>query len=288
MLGSHPGAYDDRMLRTASALARSTHPGPTVAVTTIAVALGVGVGLSLWQLLVLGLAFLLGQASVGLSNDWIDADRDRAVGRTDKPVAAGQLDDAVARNAAIVTAVAAVALTLPLGPAATVAHAAFIGSAWAYNLGMKSTPLSVVPYVVSFGLLPLIVTLALTEPALASPWAMLAGSLLGVAAHFANVLPDLDDDRATGIRGLPHRLGRRPSGFVIAGSLAAASTSIVVGPGPAPAYYYVGLALSVALAAVCAVLLARAEPTRLIFRLIIAGALVNVLLLALSGERLLA
>ncbi|MDJ0335460.1 UbiA family prenyltransferase [Salinibacterium sp. G-O1] len=276
------------MLRTASALARSTHPGPTVAVTAITVILGAGVGLSPGQLLVLGLAFLLGQASVGLSNDWIDADRDRAVARTDKPVAAGQLDDAVARNAAIIAAIAAVALTLLLGPAATVAHAAFIGSAWAYNVGLKSTWLSALPYVVSFGLLPLIVTLARSEPALASPWALIAGSLLGVSAHFANVLPDLDDDRATGVRGLPHRLGRRTSGFVIAGSLAAASTSIVVGPGPGPAFLYVGLALSVALAALCAVLLARAEPTRLIFRLIIAGALVNVLLLALSGERLLA
>ncbi len=286
--GFHVGAYDDRMLRRASALARSTHPGPTVAVTAITVILGVGVGLTPWQLVVLGLAFLVGQASVGLSNDWIDADRDRAVGRTDKPVATGQLDAAVARNAAVATAILAVALTLLLGPAATVAHTVFIGSAWAYNVVLKSTPLSVLPYLISFGLLPLIVTLARTEPALASPWAVLAGSLLGASAHFANVLPDLDDDRATGVRGLPHRLGRRSSGLIIAGALAAASVSIVVGPGPPPAYYYIGLALSLVLAAACAVLLARAKPTRLVFRLIIAGALVDVVLLALSGARLLA
>src|SRR5665647_499792 len=29
------------------------------------------------------------------------------------------------------------------------------------------------------------------------------------AAHLANVLPDLGDDVATGIRGLPHRIGAR-------------------------------------------------------------------------------
>lgn len=276
------------MLRTASALARSTHPGPTVAVTAITVILGVGVGLAPWQLVVLGLAFLLGQASVGLSNDWIDADRDRAVGRTDKPVASGALDDSAARTAAIVVAIAAIVVTLPLGPAATAAHAAFIGSAWTYNAGLKSTPLSVVPYLVSFGLLPLIVTLARSEPALASPWAVLAGGLLGVSAHFANVLPDLADDRATGVRGLPHRLGRRSSGFVIAGALAAASLSIVVGPGRPAVYSVVGLALSLSLAATCAVVLARAEPTRLIFRLIIAGAVIDVMLLAMSGARMLA
>lgn len=276
------------MLRTAGALARSTHPGPTLAVTAIAVTLGVGVALVPWQLFVLGLAFLLGQASVGLSNDWIDAERDRAVGRADKPVATGALDAAVARNAAVATAVAAIAVTVVLGPWASLAHAVFIGSAWAYNLGLKSTALSVLPYVLSFGLLPLVVTFARVPPALASPWALLAGALLGVSAHFANVLPDLDDDRATGVNGLPHRLGRRPSGLVTAGALAGASLSLVVGPGPAPLYYYVALALSAALAALCVALVVRAEPTRLIFRIIIAGAVIDVVLLAFSGSRLLA
>ncbi|MBG6054469.1 4-hydroxybenzoate polyprenyltransferase [Salinibacterium sp. CAN_S4] len=276
------------MLRTASALARSTHPGPTVAVTAITVILGVGIGLDPWQWATLGAAFLLGQASVGLSNDWIDAGRDRAVGRTDKPVAAGLLSGTTARNAAIIAAAAAIALTVPLGWAATVAHSVFIASAWAYNLGVKSTALSVAPYIVSFGLLPLIVTLSRSEPAVASPWAMLAGALLGVSAHFANVLPDLDDDRATGVRGLPHRLGPRSSGLVVAGALAAASISIVVMPGPAPAYLLAGLALSLILAITSAVLIVRGQPTRLVFRIIILGALIDVVMLALSGARLLA
>ncbi len=87
-----------------AALALSTHPGPAVAVTAIAVILGIGVGLEPWRVMVLGVAFLLNQASVGLSNDWLDADRDRAVGRTDKPVARGDLSPAAARNAAFVTA----------------------------------------------------------------------------------------------------------------------------------------------------------------------------------------
>ncbi|MBC7590472.1 MAG: UbiA family prenyltransferase [Salinibacterium sp.] len=276
------------MLRTAGALVRSTHPGPTLAVTVITVILGIGVGLDPWRLVVLGLAMILGQVSVGLSNDWIDADRDRAVGRRDKPVASGQLADSTARNAAVVCAIAAVIVTIPLGPAATVAHAVFIVSAWAYNAGLKSTPLSVLPYVISFGLLPLIVTLSRGEPAVASAWAVLAGSLLGVSAHFANVLPDLADDEATGVRGLPHRVGLRGSGLVIAGSLGGASVSIVLGPGPAAALQYGGLAFSLLLAVVCAVLVMRARASQLIFRLIIAAALLDVVLLATSGARLLA
>jgi 4-hydroxybenzoate polyprenyltransferase len=275
-------------MRKLTALALSTHPGPGIAVTLIAVVLGFGVGLEWWRLVLLGLAVLANQASVGLSNDWIDAGRDRAVGRTDKPVAAGRISANAVRNAAFVTAVLAVVLTLPLGWRATVVHAAFIISAWSYNAGLKGSVISVLPYVVSFGLLPLIVTVALPEPARASGWALLAGALLGVAAHFANVLPDLEDDRATGVRGLPHRFGPRTSGLVIAAALAGASVSIVVGLGDAQPYGWVGLALSVLLAIACAALVLTGRSTRLIFRLIIAAALLDVVLLALSGSRILA
>ena len=77
------------MPNTVVALARSTHPGPTVAVTAISVVLGFGVGLDPVRLVLLGLMIFTNQLSVGLSNDWIDADRDRVVGRSDKPVARG-------------------------------------------------------------------------------------------------------------------------------------------------------------------------------------------------------
>ena len=269
------------------ALALSTHPGPGIAVSAIAVILGFGIGLSPLQLVLLGLAFLANQVSVGLSNDWIDAERDRAVGRTDKPVALGQISARAVRNAAFASAALAIVLTIPLGWAATLAHAVFIASAWSYNAFLKGTPFSVVPYIVSFGLLPLVVTLAHDPARLASPWAMLAGALLGVAAHFANVLPDLADDKATGIHGLPHRLGARSTGVIIAVALAGASASVVWGLGPAPLYEYVGLALSAVLAVACAVRVITGRSSRLIFRLIIAGALLDVVLLALSGSRIL-
>jgi 4-hydroxybenzoate polyprenyltransferase len=273
-------------MRRLVALALSTHPGPGLAVTAIAVILGAGVGLEPWRVILLGVAVLANQASVGLSNDWIDADRDRAVGRTDKPAADGRISIAAVRAAAFVSLALAVVLTIPLGWAATAIHALFIGSAWAYNAGLKSTVFSVAPYIVSFGVLPLIVTLALPSPSLVSPWAMLAGALLGVAAHFANVLPDLDDDRATGIRGLPHRIGPVPSGLVIAAALAAASASIVFGLPDPTVFQYVGFAMSVLLAIGCAALVIARRSTRLIFRLIIAGALIDVVLLAIAGARI--
>lgn len=275
-------------MRKLAALALSTHPGPAVAVTLIAVVLGFGIGLEWWRLLLLGLAVLANQASVGLSNDWIDADRDRAVGRKDKPVATGQISANTVRTVAVGAAALAIALTVPLGWWATIVHAAFIISAWSYNAGLKSTVFSVGPYVVSFGLLPLLVTLALPVPAGASPWAIAAGALLGIAAHFSNVLPDLEDDRTTGVRGLPHRAGPRAGGLIIATALAGASASIVLGLGDPQPWGWVGLALSAALAVACAVLVLAGRSTRLIFRMIIAGALIDVVLLALSGARILA
>jgi len=236
---------------------------------------------------VLGLALLLNQFSIGLSNDWLDAERDRAVGRTDKPVALGLISARAVRNCAFATALASLLLTIPLGALATVANAVFIASAWGYNAALKNTPLSVLPYVVSFGLLPLIVALARPVPAFAAPWALALGALLGVAAHFANVLPDLADDERTGIAGLPHRIGRRASGVVIVVSLGLGGILAFVGPvGRTTPVQWIGLVLTVALAVAIAVPLRR-PPTRLLFQLIIAAALLNVVVLAFSGDRLL-
>jgi 4-hydroxybenzoate polyprenyltransferase len=263
-------------------LARSTHPGPALAVTLVTVVLGIAAGLEPWRLVLLGLAMLANQLSVGLSNDWLDAARDRTSGRTDKPVALGLVSPRLARNTALASAALALVLTVPLGAPALVAHAVMLGSAWSYNLRLKRTAFSVVPYIVSFGMLPLIATLALPVPSVAAWWAMVAGALLGVAAHFANVLPDLADDAATGVRGLPHRAGRRLSGLVIAVSLAAASALVVFGSGAPGAVQWVGLAVTLTLAAVTVVLVLTRPPTRLLFQLIITTAIVDVALLALS------
>jgi 4-hydroxybenzoate polyprenyltransferase len=284
-----------------TALARSTHPGPTVAVTAITVLLGIGVGVEGLPLLLLGLAMLANQASVGFSNDWLDAERDRAVGRQDKPVARGWVSVGAVRTAAWVSLAASLLLTVPLGVGAWIAQVVFIASAWAYNVWLKRTIYSVVPYIVSFGLLPVIVTQSLPEPAGAAWWAIAGGALLGVAAHFANVLPDLDDDRRTGIRGLPHRLGRVPAGVATYLVLAVASVILVVGAATSTATLSVseegglwgaigivgavGLALNLAIAVVGIVRVITRPPSRLLFQLIMAAALLNVALLVFAGDR---
>lgn len=233
-------------------LVRAAHAGPAAAVTSLVVLLSVGTGLPGSRSGLLGLAFLSGQLTVGWTNDLLDAGRDRAVGRTDKPVATGQLAPSTVRTAVALASAACVVLSLLCGVAAGLVHLMLgVGMGWAYNAGLKRTPWSWVPYAVAFGTLPAVVTLA-GEPARLPPlWMMACGGLLGVGAHVVNVLPDLADDAATGVRGLPHRLGERRARLLAAAVLTAASLVAVVGPpSEAPPWAWVGLAVVVALAAV--------------------------------------
>ena len=279
------------MLRHASALARSTHPGPGLAVTAVAALLGIAVGLEPWRVALLGLVILLDQISVGLSNDWIDADRDRAVGRADKPVALGQIDVRVVRAVAWISAAASLVLGLPLGLAAAAVHAITLASAWTYNAALKNSALSVLPYVVSFGLLPAIASLARPAPALPGWWVFAAGALLGIAAHFANVLPDLDDDRKTGVRGLPHRLGMRPSIVITWVALLLGALAVAVGvastAGGIPLFAIAGSLVSLVIAVIGTAFALRAGVGRWLFRLVIVAALVDVAMLVLAGTRML-
>ncbi|HEY0641171.1 MAG TPA: UbiA family prenyltransferase, partial [Pseudonocardiaceae bacterium] len=194
-----------------TALVLACHPQPTAAVTAVAAGLAVTTGRPAAQVLGVAGTVLAGQLSVGWLNDLLDADRDAAVGRPDKPVAAGAVSRRTVLAATLLAAAAAIGLSLLSGWPAAAAHTAALVSAWAYDLGVKATVWSPVPYLVSFGLLPAFVVLGL--PAAPPAWLVAAGALLGCAAHFANVLPDLDDDLATGVRGLPHRWGRRATTY---------------------------------------------------------------------------
>ena len=140
-------------MRAVRALWGSTHPGPTLVVTGLALALGVAVGLEPWRLALLTLSVFAGQVSIGLSNDVIDASRDRAVGRADKPIARGEVSERLAWVCALGAVAVALVLALPLGPGMLAAHALFLASAWSYNAGLKATAFSIAPFLVSLSLI---------------------------------------------------------------------------------------------------------------------------------------
>lgn len=268
----------------AAALVRACHPEPTAAVTTIATALAVSAGLG-WRALLVTAAFLSGQLSVGWSNDWIDAARDARTGRADKPVARGDLPVGVVRGAALTAAGLCVPLSLALGLRAGLLHLAAVAVAWAYNARLKSSLLSWLPYALAFGAVPSIVTLALPEPVWAPLWATAAGALLGVGAHLTNVLPDLEEDLATGVRGLPHVLGPHRSAALAAVLLLGAAALLGIGPGMP------GLAALLTVAAAAAVtgwglVRARRAGSRDAFRAAILVAALSVGLLVARGAAL--
>lgn len=278
-------------MRAALALWRSTHPGPTVVVTVLSLGLGVAAGLDAWRVVVLVIAVFCGQLSIGLSNDAIDAERDRRVGRTDKPIARGDVSVRAAWVAAVASVVVALVLTGGLGLAALVAHAVLLASAWAYNAGLKSTAISIVPFLVSFGLFPSVATLSAPQPELAAWWATLAGAILGAAVHLTNVLPDLDDDRETGVRGFPHRIGARWSAGLAAVGILVGAAAVIWGSvdGDIPRVGVLSwiFAAGVVGAAVATIVLAiNRAPGRILFRLVMMAALVLALQLVLSGSGL--
>ncbi|GIG35018.1 UbiA family prenyltransferase [Cellulomonas pakistanensis] len=281
-----PPAAAPTTARRAAALVRAAHAPPAFAVTAFAGAYAAGAaGADAARAVLVAAAVLAGQLSVGWSNDWIDAHRDLAVGRADKPVVTGAVTVALLRRSALIALVACAALSLALGPAAALLHLALVGAAWAYNARLKSTVWSWLPYAVAFGGLPSVATLGVPGGTALAPWWVAAGgALLGVGAHLANVLPDLEDDAATGVRGLPHRLGRRRTALGAAAVLLVAVVVVVLGPPGAPgAVQLAGLGVATALA-VSAAAVAQARPaSRWPFGAAMAVAAVAVVLLVVSG-----
>ncbi|MFI1284314.1 UbiA family prenyltransferase [Streptomyces sp. NPDC020858] len=264
---------------TVTGLLAACHPLPAAAVTLFTVALTAAAGSSPGGAALAVSAVATGQLSVGWCNDRADLRRDLATGRRDKPLVAGTASPAVVTRAAALALLLCVPLSLACGPLAGAVHLAGVAAAWGYNLRLKSTVVSWAPYALAFGLLPAFVTLGLPGAPWPPWWLTTAAALLGAGAHFANVLPDIDDDLATGVTGLPQRLGLRCSaalgGLLVLGSTAA----LVLGPpGRVTAYGWTLLA-----ATTTALLLAARSPVgRLPFLATMAVAGADVVLLVVE------
>jgi len=169
---------------------------------------------------------LVGQLSVGWSNDYFDRDYDRRGNRLDKPIVTGAVSATVVQKAAVIAVVLCLPLSLLSGWRAAVVHLVAVAAAWGYNAGIKRTVLSVLPYLLAFGALPAFVTLGLDGHPWPQWWATLAAALLGAGAHFVNTVADAEVDAQTGVRGLPQMIG--PVASVIVGSLLMAAAFVLV------------------------------------------------------------
>jgi 4-hydroxybenzoate polyprenyltransferase len=262
-------------------LLRAAHFGPSVAVTSIVALLAIATGLPAYKGVVVTAAVFTGQLTIGWGNDLLDASRDREVGRSDKPLANSDLTPSFVLRWLVLAAAACVVLSLLAGWRSGLTHLALgVTFGHLYNLYFKATPWSWLPYAVAFGSLPAVVSLADSPPQWPPAWMVGTAAALGVAAHFLNTLTDLDDDAATGIRGLPHRVGAARSRLIATALLVLASAVAVLGPAGEPAMWaWATFALVVGLAVLALVGRGKAP-----FYAAVAIALVDVVLLAVVAS----
>jgi 4-hydroxybenzoate polyprenyltransferase len=194
-------------------LAKASHFGPSLLVTSLSYFFAQ----LYWQpgsALIIALGFFSGQLIVGWSNDLIDYADDLSHQRINKPLVAGLISRKFLQSWLAVMIPAALVINL-FGPLGFVGGGLSIFAiVWAlgYNFYFKFNIFSPLPYAVAFAILPS--CMAFSQDKTPPTWMWLGGALFGMAAHFLNVLKDMDQDHASGIKGLPQRCGK--TGSIIA------------------------------------------------------------------------
>ena len=197
-------------------LAKASHFGPSLLVTSLSYFFAQ----LYWQpgsALIIALGFFSGQLIVGWSNDLIDYTDDLSHQRMNKPLVAGLISRKFLQSWLAVMIPVALVINL-FGPLGFVGGGLSIFAiVWAlgYNFYFKCNIFSPLPYAVAFAILPS--CMAFSQDKTPPTWMWLGGALFGMAAHFLNVLKDMDQDHASGIKGLPQRCGK--TGSIIAATI---------------------------------------------------------------------
>ncbi len=191
-------------------LLKASHFGPTVLVSTISWFFA---AYYWWEgpAFVIAFGVFTGQLVVGWSNDLYDYEDDLKHNRVKKPLVSGAISrQYLTKWLCFMVPFAFVAnLFGPLGIKGGLVYMFGISMGVAYNFYFKYNLFSWLPYALAFAALPSCVVISkdITPPT----WMWLGGAIFGTAAHFINVIKDMDQDRASGIGGLPQRLGKRNS-----------------------------------------------------------------------------
>jgi 4-hydroxybenzoate polyprenyltransferase len=178
--------------------------------------------------IVLGVSMTALQGSIGALNDLVDAPRD-AVGQPWKPIPAGLVRPGTARLLWAAFAVLGVGLTVPLGWALAGTAVLVLGIGYAYDLRLKGTRWSWLPFAVGIPILPVFAWLG-ARGSLPALFAVLVPTAVaaGAALAFANSLVDLDGDRAAGADSPAQAWGSGWTRAVAVGLLAAVAAVAAV------------------------------------------------------------
>ena len=213
---------------------RLIHPAPAAAVVALSAALAViltrqaGQPID-WRVALIVLSVAGSQVATGAFNDWADRRRDASV-RPEKPIPAGELTASTAVAIGLVGLLTQLLSSAVLGPLPLLLGGIAVGAALVYDLALSRTPLSVLPYVVSFGLLPAWIATGIGVPVGRVVGAMLLVAPFAAAAHLANALRDFPLDSAGSSRNLAQLLGRARSHWLAVG------LTLLVGLGVAAAF----------------------------------------------------
>jgi len=194
----------------------ASHFGPTVIVTSISLILSFFY--TSWQsAIAIAFGVMLGQLVVGWSNDLYDYADDLAHQRLNKPLIQGSISRELLTRCLFVTVPLSFLANLlgPLGMRGGLVYMFGIACGVAYNFYFKFNIFSPLPYAVAFAILPS--CMAFSQDKTPPTWMWASGALFGMAAHFLNVLKDMDQDHASGIKGLPQRCGK--TGSIIAAAI---------------------------------------------------------------------
>lgn len=193
-----------------ASLVLACHPVPVLAMTVALAGAAALTGRTTLEVGLVAVTVLTGQLTVGWLDDVVDRDRDREVGRLDKPVALGWVDPGTVTFAVSVAVLAVIPLSIANGTYAGLAHLGAVASLWLYSLWFNKTAFSWLPYAVAYALLPAFLSYGgLGGGMHGGPptWAMtVLAALLGVGVHFLGALPDLVEDNETGVKHLPLRI----------------------------------------------------------------------------------
>ena len=113
---AHSAPSADSYASRARALVVAGHPGPALVITAFVTALTAHAAPTGLGPVLAAPSILAGQLSVGWSNDACDAARDLTAGRTDKPVARGDISVGAVWIAAFSALAVAAILSLQIGP----------------------------------------------------------------------------------------------------------------------------------------------------------------------------
>ena len=127
--------------------------------------------------------------------------------RTGASRSSGVISRRAVAVAAVVAGVASLGFGLALGPATFALAVVGLACAWSYDLWLKGTVFSALPFAVAVPVVPLFGYGAAGRFPAVLWWAWPIGALLAVATHLADALPDVEHDRATGVRGWPPASG---------------------------------------------------------------------------------